>query len=527
MFRDSDMRNGGKGGATMGSGLDSSFQGMSSGAATNARDQMRSSVFNVDPSCMEGRVGGRDEVQTKPHNASARYLGENRGVPQPPAAMMGLPPRPPNPPLTEIGRSPTKSRVEVRAPVSAPDPQHVEMVLESLRGALRQRGAEGLQGLARNFRICDTNPKNGKLDADEVRKCLRLCRIELEHDDFAALLSHLDGDGNGVVDYDEFLKAVRGRMPICRRKLVVSVFNAIDQNGQQDGHLSVEDIAHVFDAKGHPEVKAGKRSETSVLTEMLTNFEGKKGNRDGTVTLEEWVDYYEDLSSSVEHDDHFAQIIIGAWSNLFPPKRPLEQGGLPLPVPKAKVDALEKLLVEAIRTRSSGASETAAVEKVFKQFDTDGSGTIAFGEFTRAMERFGLLTGGHGDVSGCTPDSILALFERYDPDGSGALSYDEFIKGLYKMEAAPALRSARGAPPPTDFGTSLPLPSERGEGRRPPTANPITAGADAHYGRGRGGMLNGGVNMGISATQPSAGAQAMGARSATVNGFNKSSGIFR
>ena len=490
--------------------------GLSTGAARSAVDQMRSSVFDVDPSC-HGRGFGDDGLQTKPHNRDQRFLGENKKAPQPPPAMF-LHRGPPNPPLAEIGRSPTKSSIDIRPPDNAPDPQHVEMVLESLRAALRRRGAEGLKGLARNFRICDTN-KSGKLDRDEVSKCLRLCQIQLEEDDFEALLTHLDSDGDRQVDYDEFLKAVRGRMPASRRKLVVSVFGAIDANGKQDGDLTIADIQGVFDAKGHPEVKAGKRSESSVLTEMLTNFEGKRGNHDGIVTLDEWVAYYEELSASIEHDDHFTLMVTGAWSNLFPPK-----GGLALPVPKATVDQLEKVLKEAIRTRSTGVSDTKYIEKVFKEFDTDNSRCVSFEEFCKAMERFGLAAGGQG--SGCTTESILALFERYDPDGSGELSFDEFIKGLFKLDAPPpTLNSARGAPP-VEHGTSLPLPSERGDGRRPNPANPLVDG-QAHYGRGRGGMLNGGFNQGIAQPTPPQTAGAHGGRSQTVNGFNKSSGIFR
>ena len=487
--------------------------GLSSGAARSAIDQMKSSVFDVDPSCQG--ITHDDGVQAKPHNRDQRFL--QNMPPQPPPGMFlhrGAAPSPPRPTLAEIGRSPTKSSVDIRPPDNAPDPQHVEMVLESLRVALRRRGAEGIQGLARNFKICDTN-RSGKLDTDEVRKCLRLCQIQLEEDDFEALLAHLDSDNDREVDYDEFLKAVRGRMPASRRKLVVSVFGAIDANGKQDGNLDIEDIKGAFDAKMHPEVKAGKRSESSVLTEMLTNFEGKRGNRDGTVTLEEWVAYYEELSASIEHDDHFTLMVTGAWSNLFPP-----MGGLALPVPKATVDQLEKVLKEAIRTRSTGTSETKAVEKVFRDFDADNSRCVSFDEFCKAMERFGLSAGGS-----CTTESILALFERYDPDGSGELSYDEFVKGLYKLDAPPpTLNSARGAPP-VEHGTSLPLPSERGEGRRPNPANPLVDG-QACYARGRGGMLNGGFNQGISMPTPPSTAGA-GGRSQTVNGFNKSSGIFR
>ena len=81
-----------------------------------------------------------------------------------------------------------------------------------------------------------------------------------------------------------------------------------------------------------------------------------------------------------------------------------------------------------MRSRSSGNSETRALEAAFKAFDVDKSGTIEFSEFRTAMERFGLATGGDSAVTGCTVEVILALFDRYDPDASGSISYDEFIK---------------------------------------------------------------------------------------------------
>ena len=39
--------------------------------------------------------------------------------------------------------------------------------------------------------------------------------------------------------------------------------------------------------------------------EFLNNFDGAKGNNDGIVTKEEFVDYYTDLSMSCPSDDYF------------------------------------------------------------------------------------------------------------------------------------------------------------------------------------------------------------------------------
>ena len=45
----------------------------------------------------------------------------------------------------------------------------VEQTLEKMRHMLKKRGADGIQGLARNFRICDTNG-SGQLDEEELAK---------------------------------------------------------------------------------------------------------------------------------------------------------------------------------------------------------------------------------------------------------------------------------------------------------------------------------------------------------------------
>ena len=88
----------------------------------------------------------------------------------------------------------------------------VEDVLERMRMSLKRRGAEGIRGLARHFKICgargrrptvsrvrnqrlssslarqraDTN-KNGTLDADEFEKCCRLNNLGLSKADMVRL----------------------------------------------------------------------------------------------------------------------------------------------------------------------------------------------------------------------------------------------------------------------------------------------------------------------------------------------------
>ena len=49
------------------------------------------------------------------------------------------------------------------------------------------------------------------------------------------------------------------------------------------------------------------------------------------------------------------------------------------PVPAGQIDAIEKRLIDAIRSRSAGPNEARALETTFKQFDTDKSGALPEG----------------------------------------------------------------------------------------------------------------------------------------------------
>merc|ERR1719337_585232 len=92
----------------------------------------------------------------------------------------------------------------------------VEAVLEKMRNSLKRRGAEGIRGLGRHFKICDSD-KSGQLDAEEFEKCCRLNNLGLNDKDMKIIFVHFDRDRSGGISYDEFLRAVRGRLSPVRK----------------------------------------------------------------------------------------------------------------------------------------------------------------------------------------------------------------------------------------------------------------------------------------------------------------------
>lgn len=111
-----------------------------------------------------------------------------------------------------------------------------------------------------------------------------------------------DSDMNGTINYEEFLRGVRGRLSPNRKKIVRTVFDALDRIGGDLGYLTIDAIKPIYSVSNHPQVRAGKISKEEALQEFLNGFEGSQGNRDGKVTLDEWIQYYEEVSVSIDSD---------------------------------------------------------------------------------------------------------------------------------------------------------------------------------------------------------------------------------
>ncbi|KAH7970632.1 hypothetical protein HPB49_012779 [Dermacentor silvarum] len=80
--------------------------------------------------------------------------------------------------------------------------------IEKLRHQCLQRGAHGIKGFARQFRIMDDSGDK-KLDMEEFKKGLQDFKVFLSPSEVDALFKDLDKDGNGTISFNEFLIALR------------------------------------------------------------------------------------------------------------------------------------------------------------------------------------------------------------------------------------------------------------------------------------------------------------------------------
>jgi hypothetical protein len=89
----------------------------------------------------------------------------------------------------------------------------------------------------------------------------------------------------------------------------------------KSGELDINDIRQSYNAKQSPDVKSGKKTEDEVLAEFLDTFEdhfcdckGHEDARDGHITMEEWLEYYNNVSMSVDDDAYFDLMMNSVWN---------------------------------------------------------------------------------------------------------------------------------------------------------------------------------------------------------------------
>lgn len=172
----------------------------------------------------------------------------------------------------------------------------IETLMKEVKQRLLERSSFGLRGLSRIFKAMDDNG-NGQLDVDDFRWGLIDFGISVSKEEGKLLLKAYDRDQNGTVSFDEFLVAMKGDVNEFRQGLITRAYKEkLDVN--KDGQVTLEDIAKIYDASVHPDVVQGKKTEEEVFEEFMNKWDTQE--KDGIVTLEEFIEYFKDVSASID-----------------------------------------------------------------------------------------------------------------------------------------------------------------------------------------------------------------------------------
>ena len=128
---------------------------------------------------------------------------------------------------------------------------NINEILAKVSTKLASRGARGLIGMGKQFKIFDDN-NSRSLDQYEFKKAMTEQMLNLTPDEILALFNTFDKNRDGTIDYDEFVRVIRGPMNNFRKRLVGQAFNKLDRD--QSGQIELNDIKGLYNASRHPDV---------------------------------------------------------------------------------------------------------------------------------------------------------------------------------------------------------------------------------------------------------------------------------
>ena len=104
---------------------------------------------------------------------------------------------------------------------------------------------------------------SGVLDHNEFKQAMRNYRVTVVEEELNILIKIFDKDHSGAISYEEFLRSIVGEMSPLRRNICIQAFKKLDNDCS--GSVDLLEIKMKYNAKKHPDVMLGKKTEDEVL----------------------------------------------------------------------------------------------------------------------------------------------------------------------------------------------------------------------------------------------------------------------
>ena len=192
----------------------------------------------------------------------------------------------------------------------APKREYIQLnaLMARIRQRIVERGAIGIKGIGRLFRIADDNNDKAIDLHNELPKLMSDIGVILNKTELNELIRLLDRNGDGTISYDEFLYQMAPPLSEERIKWINKAFDKLDVDGS--GKVSIEDLQAIHNPKTSELVRMGKTTANQIFANLLRSYDD---DGDGLITRDEFIDYYREISPSFDDDEYFAEMMKSAW----------------------------------------------------------------------------------------------------------------------------------------------------------------------------------------------------------------------
>jgi len=282
----------------------------------------------------------------------------------------------------------------------------VEKIVLDLKLHIAKSGGASLKNLQKIFEKSDNNG-NHLLSLKEFEKALAAFGFFPKVVDLQALLKYYDRNGDGNIDFEEFVAAIREPLNERRRKLVDKAWRKLDPDNL--GWTNVRILYENFNGSKDKQVIEKKKTSDEVFSDLLSNFDKvNKADPNSKITYEEFVSYYTDLGVAIPSDNYFSELLQNTWTIE-------EDKESTISVHEIK-DIIKTLRFKLIQRAHAGKDETL-LRKLFQDFDLNKSGYLTLDELQAMMIRL---------ECPVHINYLAAVFSYLDKNKSGYIEFEEF-----------------------------------------------------------------------------------------------------
>ena len=155
---------------------------------------------------------------------------------------------------------------------------------------------------------------NQRITLNDLYNILLEMSINISLNDLKLLFNALNKNNN-IMQINKLINLIKGNLDEKRKIIIVTTFENIDF--EKKGEISIQSLKEMFNAKNHPDVLKGIKSQEGVFEQFCYSIdlycEVNDVQKNGYLTLEKFVDYYSGVSACIQDDDYFENLLKGIW----------------------------------------------------------------------------------------------------------------------------------------------------------------------------------------------------------------------
>ena len=186
--------------------------------------------------------------------------------------------------------------------------------LDIFRDKLGARGIVVVMNFANQLRQYDRTG-NKEITFNDFKEVINNAKIIMSDDEIADLFNDFADKRTGLLNYDNFLKKLLGKLNPRRQNIVNEAFKKLDSENW--GVIELSDIKTFFNSKNCPLVRAAVMSEEAFFNGFMETFQTHhniyRSAKIKKVNFPEFEQYYKFVSITIDDDYLFEETVISSW----------------------------------------------------------------------------------------------------------------------------------------------------------------------------------------------------------------------